>query len=65
LTLLYFNFKGWGSNHRDYLYVAAMCSQAAMPIYAAPLLGAQRQRREEGSGTRHACTRMCAFVRKS
>jgi hypothetical protein len=42
LTLLYFNFKGWGSAHRDYLYVAAMCSQAAMPIYAAPLLGALR-----------------------
>ena len=38
---MYFNFKGWGSTHRDYLYVAAMCSQAAMPIYAAPLLGAQ------------------------
>jgi hypothetical protein len=40
LTLLYFNSKGWGSDRRDYLYVAAMCTQAAMPIYAAPLLGA-------------------------
>ena len=39
LTLLYFNSKGWGSDRRDYLYVAAMCTQAAMPIYAAPLLG--------------------------
>lgn len=43
LTLLYFNYKGWGSAHRDYLYVAAMCTQAAMPIYAAPLLGTSRQ----------------------
>jgi hypothetical protein len=42
LTLLYFNFKGWGNQHRDYLYVAAMCTQAAMPIYMAPLLGAPR-----------------------
>ena len=38
-----FNFKGWGSAHRDYLYVAAMCSQAAMPIYAAPLLAEQQR----------------------
>ena len=43
LTLLYFNYKGWGSAHRDYLYVAAMCTQAAMPIYAAPLLGTSWQ----------------------
>lgn len=32
--------QGWGSTHQDRLYVAAMCSQAAMPIYAAPILGA-------------------------
>lgn len=51
LTLLYFNFKGWGSAHRDYLYVAAMCTQAAMPIYAAPLLGASRALRRGDAGS--------------
>lgn len=45
LTLLYFNSKGWGNAHRDILYVACMCTQAAMPIYAAPLLGLWARRR--------------------